>query len=87
MDYDGISDDVAKRYGLPASDLFNLVVTYKDVPERFANVSCDKESSRRIDRVLSQSSQLVRLAGDVPATRPPQTKDTILSLRHPAHLP
>jgi phage tail sheath protein FI len=73
VNYDGITDEVAARYGLSRDKLFNLVVTYRDITERFPNVSC-AESPRRLDRVLSQSSQLVRVQGTLPVARPQATK-------------
>lgn len=63
VDYDGIDDEVAERYGLTANDLFNLTVT-DDIPdgstEQIRNLSI-KEGPRRVDRVLAQVSQLIRV--------------------------
>jgi len=53
-------------------------VTYKNVTERFANVSC-VESARRLNRVLSQHSQLVRVAGKLPESIPAERKDVASS--------
>lgn len=68
VDRDGITTDVADRFGVPVDDLFNLVVTGPGALERFANVSV-VESSRRVDRVLEQQSELVRVA-QLPAANP-----------------
>jgi phage tail sheath protein FI len=67
-----IPEEVATRMGLPKADLFNLTVTEVDSEEKairsesFLNVSV-KDSSRRIDRVLNDDSQLVRWRGAFPA--------------------
>jgi uncharacterized protein len=67
-----IPDEVATDMGLPKADLFNLIVREVDAndvvirTETFLNVSV-KESSRRIDRVLKDDSQLVRWRGAFPA--------------------
>ncbi|MEK6336876.1 MAG: phage tail sheath family protein, partial [Acidobacteriota bacterium] len=67
-----IPDEVATRMGLPKADLFNLTVKEVDSEEKvirsesFLNVSV-KDSSRRIDRVLKDDSQLVRWRGAFPA--------------------
>lgn len=77
VDYNAITSDVADRYGFTTEDLFNLTVT-DTTPhgsrEHFRNVSL-KEGPRRVDRVLAQSSQLVRLqsGSDLPNNRPPET--------------
>jgi phage tail sheath protein FI len=66
VDSKGITDDVAKRYNLAKADLFNLTV-YEDPGkgrvERFLNVTVksDTNSSRRLDRVLENESNLVRV--------------------------
>jgi phage tail sheath protein FI len=70
-----ITDPVAARYGLTAADLFNLTVsevvgTRTISQERFLHLSFKADGptvsaaarAQRVDRVLSQSSQLVRLA-------------------------
>jgi len=63
-----IPDEVAKGMNVPKADLFNLTVRQVDDEERaiatevFSNVSV-KPSSRRIDRVLKDDSQLVRWRG------------------------
>ena len=58
-------------YGLTGDDLFNLAVrdTGTGVTETFLNVTV-KESPRRIDRVLENASNLVRVFGDLPADVP-----------------
>lgn len=65
VDSDGITEDVAARFGIAMGDLFNL--TIYDNPgigsvERFLNVSVkDAAGSRRLDRVLADESNLVRV--------------------------
>ncbi|MFB2894819.1 phage tail sheath C-terminal domain-containing protein [Aerosakkonemataceae cyanobacterium BLCC-F50] len=65
VDYDGISKDVADRYGLSQDSLFNLTIIEnppKGPREIIRNVSIQKNAgSRRLDRVLEQESQLVRV--------------------------
>ena len=74
----GITDEVANRYGLAKTDLFNLTV-FEDPPngpiERIINLSF-KEGARRIDRVLPQESFLVRFDGapDTTKAAPPATQ-------------
>jgi uncharacterized protein len=61
---DGISQDVADRYGLTKDELFNLVIQYGSDGsiERIPNISVnDTAGERRIDRVLTQVSQFVRI--------------------------
>ncbi|HEX7111737.1 MAG TPA: phage tail sheath subtilisin-like domain-containing protein, partial [Mizugakiibacter sp.] len=69
-----VSVDVATRYGLASSDLFNLTVRDMDsgVQESFLNLTV-KESPRRVDRVLKAGSSLVRVAASLtlPATTVP----------------
>lgn len=72
VDNNGITAEVAARYGLTTADLFNLVVSYNGLTERFANVSV-AEGARRVDRVLALSSQLVRVEGTLPAAPPAAT--------------
>ena len=59
---DKVSAEVAQRYGLNATDLFNLKVREKEggALETFLNVTV-KESPRRIDRVLENESALLRI--------------------------
>ncbi len=69
-----VSADIAARYGLASSDLFNL--TLRDMvsgrQETFSNLTV-KESPRRVDRVLKASSTLARVAASLvlPATATP----------------
>ena len=53
-------------------DLFNLIVhdDASGVSERYLNLSVDKDSPRRADKVLEAESKLVRWDGDWPATTP-----------------
>ena len=87
VNYDGISDEVARRYGLEKGvELFNLVVTDKSVEpeavETISNVSV-KDSSRRIDRILKEESVLVRAQENaqqqpiLPAFRPGTGSDKV----------
>lgn len=91
-----ISDKVAASYGLTAADLFNLTVTESSggrvlSQERFLNLTFKADDptvpsavrAMRVDRVLSQSSQLVRLntkttkgvtAPDLPTASPAAAK-------------
>ncbi|HEX6044639.1 MAG TPA: phage tail sheath C-terminal domain-containing protein [Pyrinomonadaceae bacterium] len=72
IDQDGIFQEVADSMGLAVGDLFNLTISEVDADqnlvrsEKFSNLSV-KESSRRIDRVLKDDSQLVRWRGAFPA--------------------
>ncbi|HVF56046.1 MAG TPA: phage tail sheath subtilisin-like domain-containing protein [Pyrinomonadaceae bacterium] len=67
-----VSQEVAARMGLPsADDLFNLTVNDTapgGATERFLNLSL-APGPRRVDKVLKEESQLVRLDGDL--DRPP----------------
>jgi phage tail sheath protein FI len=74
-----VSADVAARYGLAVTDLFNLTVrdTASGATESFVNLTV-KESPRRVDRVLLGSS-LLRVAESttLPGTNvPPKNKET-----------
>jgi phage tail sheath protein FI len=72
IDHLGITDELARRFGLVAADLFNLTVTLgADGPsEKFVNLSV-KEGPRRVDRVLEQQSQWLRLVAlPTPVARP-----------------
>lgn len=79
-----VSAEVAVRFGLAASDLFNL--TAKEVApdgqvvsaEVFRNLTVI-ESPRRVDRVIKDDSQLVRWKGTFPAVLPTVSagKDTV----------
>jgi phage tail sheath protein FI len=74
VDNKNITEDVAARYGLTTADLFNLTVSeVKDGKpirqERFLSLSFKPDApgitgigrAQRVDRVLAQSSQLVRV--------------------------
>ncbi|HKS40149.1 MAG TPA: phage tail sheath C-terminal domain-containing protein [Blastocatellia bacterium] len=85
VDEKGITDEVASRYGIAKADLFNLTI-YEDPPngrvEKFLNVAVAAGSgSRRLDRVLKEESNLVRVSlkadktPDLPATRPAKSDD------------
>ncbi len=80
VDGNGITADVADRFGIAQADLFNLTI-YKDpgsgVIEKFLNVAVtDDAGSRRLDRVLADESSLVEIqlkvdgTPDLPAARP-----------------
>lgn len=69
IDYNGIDDDVAAHFasfGLTKTDLFNMTMadgSRSSPPEVLRNLSV-KDGPRRVDRVLEQESQLVRLQVD-----------------------
>jgi phage tail sheath protein FI len=80
VDYDGIDSEVAKRYKLKATDLFNIAITDgAGTLETIRNVSV-VEGTRRLDRVLKEESQLLR----VPET---EQKKPILSSFRPSVTP
>jgi uncharacterized protein len=89
-----IPDEVATSMGIPKADLFNLIVREVDASEvvirteSFLNVSV-KESSRRIDRVLKDDSQLVRWRGTfpLPANLPSITAEDDAVSKEVAKLP
>ena len=65
VDGNGITDDVADRFGIAKADLFNLTI-YQDpgsgVVEKFLNLAVTTDAgSRRLDRVLATESNLVRV--------------------------
>lgn len=63
--------------GEATDSLFNLFVrdgTTGDV-EEFRNVSITAGHTRQVDKVLENESRLVRMAGALPATRPPEHDD------------
>jgi len=61
------------------SDLFNLTVTDgTGQVEVFRNVSVARNHPRRIDRVLNQGSQIVRVSLDLPASRPGEVSAEVL---------
>jgi hypothetical protein len=82
VDYEGLDpnakDPIAKKYSLENTDLFNLTILVGNIPkERFVNVSV-KEGPRRIDRVLVQESQLIRMSPeDLPASRPKEQEVSV----------
>jgi phage tail sheath protein FI len=80
VDSKGITADVAARFGIAQSALFNLTIYEnpgKGAVEQFLNVAVTTDAgSRRLDRVLADESNLVRVllkadgTPDLPATRP-----------------
>ncbi len=62
VDYNGITADIAKRFGLLQTDLFNLTVTdtATKTTETFLNVTTVQTSIRYIQPVLLNGSSLVR---------------------------
>lgn len=80
VDYDGITDDVANRYApLAKSDLFNLSVLdgTTGAVERFSNVTIKPNTSRSIDLVLKNESNLVRADLPLPTDRPVESDNLI----------
>lgn len=81
IDHDvSLNDDAAKRFGLnlAPTDLFNLTVRDMapgGITEQFRNLTV-KNSSRRVDKVLSSSSQLVRATGTFPSDTIPGASPT-----------
>ncbi|AFY34112.1 phage tail sheath subtilisin-like domain-containing protein [Calothrix sp. PCC 7507] len=81
IDYDVNPDDnAAKQFGadLTHNDLFNLTVRDTGaggITEQFRNLTV-KNSSRRVDNVLKNSSQLVRATGTFPGTTIPTASPT-----------
>jgi len=76
-----VSAEVAVRFGLDETDLFNLAVQEVApdgqvvTAEVFRNLTV-KESPRRVDRVLKDDSQLARWKGSFPTTLPTLTAGT-----------
>jgi len=72
VDVKGITDDVASRYGIAKTDLFNLTVYEepgKGRVERFLNVAITSGAgARRLDRVLAAESNLVLVQKKVDGT-------------------
>jgi hypothetical protein len=66
-----VSQDVADRLSVQKTELFNLTVadTKTGTIEQFRNVTT-VDSARRIDKVLENNSDLVRLSEALPAIRP-----------------
>jgi phage tail sheath protein FI len=63
IDHADITAEIAERFGLAQTDLFNLTITGgppESATERIRNLSL-KEGARRVDRVLARESQLVRV--------------------------
>jgi len=71
VDYDGVAQAGDRYTPLTTDDLFNLTVRDTDTgtTERFLNLAV-KDSPRRVDRVLENESNLVRVHGAVPTTLP-----------------
>ena len=65
-----IPEELAERMGVQVEDLFNLVVTDGNLLETYNNVTV-VESPRRLDRVLADTSQLVRYDGILNPETPP----------------
>ncbi|TAL02274.1 MAG: phage tail sheath family protein [Verrucomicrobia bacterium] len=65
VDSEGITEDVSARFGIAKADLFNLTIyddPGKGAVERFLNVAITTDAgSRRLDRVLADESNLVRV--------------------------
>ncbi|MDJ0729239.1 MAG: phage tail sheath subtilisin-like domain-containing protein [Crocosphaera sp.] len=80
VNYDGIDKEVADRYNLEKTDLFNLILSDDSgTVETLRNLSVI-EGPRRLDRVLKSESQLLRVPED-------QQKQPILSSIRPAETP
>jgi hypothetical protein len=89
VDYKGINPDVANRFGIAQNDLFNLTIYEITVigkkftvlsVEPFLNVAVTAAAgSRRLDRVLADESNLVRVqlkgdgTPDLPGARPAES--------------
>lgn len=81
VDHAGIDADVANAQGLTVGDLFNLTIQSNPPSgpiEKIVNVSV-KDGPRRVDRVLAQESNLLRVA-----TKPDGTPDPGLPGARPA---
>ncbi len=73
------------KYPKNNNKLFNLSILQTPVEEgdppivleSFLNLSVDPDSSRFVTTVLEQQSSLVRLDGDIPSDRPPETVEPI----------
>jgi uncharacterized protein len=81
-----VSSDVATSFGLTQADLFNLTVRemVSGTQETFLNLTV-KESPRRVDRVLTASSNFVRVASTLvfPATTIPAASGDALPTTPP----
>jgi phage tail sheath protein FI len=64
VDLNNLSSDVAASLGVTTADLFNLTVTDKGtgVVEQYLNLTV-KDTSRRVDRILANSSNLLLYNG------------------------
>jgi uncharacterized protein len=77
VDYEGL-DTVGNRYEpLTKDDLFNLTIRDMDggAIERFLNLTL-QDSPRRVNRVLENGSNLLRVHGSLPTTLPNLPKET-----------
>jgi phage tail sheath protein FI len=75
VDYN-VSADIAARYGLETTDLFNLTITDSGsgTSEQFSNLSI-KPSPGNATQILAQQSNLVRINPEIlPASRPLNTR-------------
>lgn len=79
--YDNLmTGDMLKSLGVKSKEeVFNLVVydMASGATEKFINVSVNSNSPRRLDKVLHNDSQLVRVSGSLPTERPLET-DSVL---------
>jgi len=75
IDYD-VSQDIADRYGVTLTDLFNLTVCDKGTGtiEQFRNLTIIA-SPAQVDLVLANGSELIRVDGDLPSTPPSKSPD------------
>ena len=87
IDYEGITNDVADRYGLNQESLFNLTIIEnppKGPREVIRNVSIQNNAgSRRLDRILEQESQLLRVqmaGGGIFGIEPGMTRPDVTPL-------
>jgi phage tail sheath protein FI len=88
VDVDNLSEDVATALGVAKVDLFNVTITDTgpgDHVEQHANLTV-KDSSRRVDKVLAGSSDLIRYSGTpdaqvtiAPGRDPIGTKEKMLA--------
>jgi phage tail sheath protein FI len=78
IDTDGIDDDVAKAQGLAKAELFNLTVQYDppDGPSEKIRIVSVVEGPRRVDRVLAQESQFLRVHTKPDGTPDPELPPT-----------
>lgn len=87
IDRDGLQQAFADRYGLQRDDFFNLSVTDTaphGATERFTNVTL-KDTPRRVDRMLQQQSDMVRVAALPDANA--QLAVTTVDPKNPLNLP